>query len=276
MGQARRRREEARAAEPMPTGDGRVVIGYCHGENVRASFHETVVLLLIHDMRNDHRIVGGGGRSSEYSSANVSNARNSIVKRFLDNSTAEWLFMVDTDMSFPPETLDMLLAEAYRHGVPIVGGLCFGQNAGALFPTMYRIGGDAERPRMFRVTEWTESVEENPTHPLYPVTATGAACLLVHRSVFERMREVFPEPYPFFREEILGEPPWGTGEPGSGVPLGEDITFCMRAQSLGFPVFVHLGTEVGHDKSWILARGQYEDQRAIAAAVEAAAAEREE
>ncbi len=270
MGQARRRREEQRAAEPArdPNGAGRVVLAYVHGAQVCASFHETIVQLLIHDMAHDGRIVGGGGKVSQYSSANVSNARNNVVRRFLRESTAEWLFFIDTDMSFPADTLDLMLAEAYRHEAPIVGGLCFGQADGQLFPTMYRLGGDGDVPKMFRMNVWPRTPDENSMHPLVEVSATGAAVLLVHRTVFEEIAQRWPEPYPWFAETILGEPPWGGGAPGTGSAMGEDITFCLRALQAGFRVFVHVGVEVGHEKSWILTREQYDDQRAALLAAE--------
>jgi len=265
MGQAKRKREMERATTPEK-GKGRVVLGYVHGSQLTASFHDTIVQLLVYDMSHEGRIVGGGGRVSQYSSANISNARNNIVRRFLDESDAEWFFSVDTDMSFPPETLDRLLEQAYKHGVPIVGGLCFGQADGELFPTTYLLSGDAEHPKMVRLNAWPRRVEDNEMHPLIPVSATGAACVLIHRSVLEAMREKFPEPYPWFREEILGEPPWGAGAPGTGSAMGEDITFMLRAGVLGFPVHVHVDVEVGHEKSWLLIRDQYDDQRAALAA----------
>lgn len=265
MGQARRKRQEQQQVETAEKGAGRVVIGYVHGADVGAGFHDSLVQMLVHDMAGEMRVVGGGGRVSQYSSANVSNARNNIVRRFLDESSAEWFFMLDTDMSFEPTLLDDLLEQAYDKGVPIVGGLCFGVADGLLFPTMYLLGGDAELPRMLRLNAWPRRVQDNPKHPLVEVTATGAACLLIHRSVLVAMREKFPEPYPWFREEILGEPPWGTSPPGTGSPMGEDVTFCMRAQALGFPINVHVGVRVGHDKHWTLAIDQYDDQRAAMA-----------
>ena len=42
--------------------------------------------------------------------------RNRLAAAFLDTS-AEWLLMVDTDMTFPPDALERLLA----NGAPVVG-----------------------------------------------------------------------------------------------------------------------------------------------------------
>ena len=240
-------------------GAGKVVVGYVHPESVKASFHDSLLNLLVADMAGDRAVVDGGGRIARYSSANVSLARNDVARRFLDDFDAEWLLMLDADMVFGPDLLERLLTAAVGAGAPIVGALCFGHVDGELFPTLYAVDTSAEPIRMRRFAEW-------PPDQMFAVNATGAATMLVHRSVLETMRERFPEPFPWFREEVLGEPPWGRGAPGTGSPMGEDVTFCLRAGVCGFPVYVHTGIDVGHDKHWILTAEQYAQQRAWASA----------
>lgn len=237
MGQARRARDEARGA-------GKVVIGYVHPSEVSAFFHDSMLALFMHDINGRQAVTNGGGRIAQYSSANICNARNNIVRRFLDETAAEWLWMVDADMTFDPDALDQYLDYADPQRAPIVGGLCFGTDNGALFATMYDLTQDGdEPPHMVRYNAW-------PENAMFQVTATGAACLLIHRSVLIAMRERFPDPSPWFQEGVLG-----------GQPSGEDVTFCIRAGVLGFPVFVHTGIEVGHHKSTVLTARMYADQR---------------
>lgn len=242
MGQARRARE---AARQDVDGAGRVVIGYCHPTEVSAFFHESVLGLVMYDLNHNQRVVNGGGRIERYSSANITNSRNGIVRSFLDDTPAEWLFMVDADMKFDPDLVDRLVDAAQTHQAPIVGGLCFGVADGALFPTLYQLvqdEGDAH-PHMVRYNDF-------PVDEMFQVTATGAACLLIHRSVLVAMREKYPEPYPWFQEMVLGD-----------GPMGEDVTFCLRAGVLGFPVFVHTGIHVGHAKVHVLTHDMYRLQR---------------
>lgn len=238
MGQARRAREEAKGA-------GKVVIGYCHPTEVSAFFHESVLGLVMYDLNHEQRVVNGGGRIERYSSANITNSRNGIVRSFLDDTPAEWLLFLDADMKFDPDLADRLVDAACEYGVPIVGGLCFGVADGALFPTLYQLVQDEgdEQPHMVRYNDF-------PADEMFQVTATGAACLLIHRSVLVAMREKYPEPYPWFQEMVLGD-----------GPMGEDVTFCLRAGVLGFPVFVHTGIHVGHAKVHVLTHDMYRLQR---------------
>jgi hypothetical protein len=224
---------------------GKVVLGYVHPTEVAVSFHESVLGLVMHDFNHDRRIVDGGGRLARYSSANISNARNGIVRHFLDGTKAEWLWFVDADMSFPPDTLDRLLVEADATRAPIVGGLCFGTDEGQLFSTLYDLTMCEDgRPQMVRYNDW-------PENTMFQVTATGAACLLIHRTVLEALRARHAEPFPWFAESVLGD-----------SPMGEDINFCLRAGAAGFPVFVHTGVEIGHAKAHILTAEMYRKQRA--------------
>lgn len=158
--------------------------------------------------------------------------RNQLVRSFLEGD-AEWLFMIDTDMTFEPDTLDRLLAV----NKPIVGGLCFGLRAGEVFPTLFV----EKNGETFNALDW-------PENTVAKVDATGAACLLVHRTVFEKMAETYPPPVPFFADEILP----------SGLLRGEDITFCHRARGLGFPIFVHTGVKVGHVKQVVIDESHYQ------------------
>ena len=67
------------------------------------------------------------------------------------------------------------------------------------------------------------------------VAATGAAFLLIHRSVLKAMSDrSFNEAFPFFQETQNGPD-----------PVGEDLTFCLRLASLGIPVHVHTGVKIG-------------------------------
>lgn len=245
MGQARRAREAERATEVNP---GTVVVGYVHPVDVSSYFHDSLFELLMHDINGPRQITGGGGRISHYSSANICNARNGVVRKFLDQTNAEWLWLVDADMQFPPDTLERLMDAAESAQVPIVGGLCFGTDEDGLFATLYDLMKDGDGPpHMIRYHAW-------PVDAMFRVTATGAACLLVHRGVLLAMRERFPEPFPWFSEGVLG-----------GAPLGEDIRFCLNAGAMGFPVHVHTGIEIGHAKTVLLTSDRYRDQRRLMA-----------
>lgn len=231
----------------MAKTSDRVVLGVVHPHEVGAAFFQTSLMTLLRDQAVSRRVADV---ILENSSANISNARNRIVRQFLDKGVGEWLWFVDADMSLDADTLDRLLRAAHEKSHPIVGALCFGIHEHRLFPTLYEMRNDADgRPQTVRYNTF-------PPSGLMQVHATGAACLLVHRSVLVAIdeatdrRDPFTNPvYRWFQETALGD-----------YPCGEDVTFCLRAGALGFPVHVDCSTPIGHQKACILTRDWYFDQ----------------
>lgn len=210
-----------------------MVLAYIHPGEVSAYFTESMLTTVL---------ASAGGQIprvvnilQEWSSANVSAARNTVTDRFLDSDVGEWLLWVDADMAWTPDAITRLLEVAHPTDRPIVGGLCFGMLHERSWPTIYQW---AELPEGLT----TVRVSQYPADSLVQVAATGAAFLLIHRTVLERMRaRGFSRAFPFFQEsEHLGK------------PVGEDLTFCIRAAQIGIPVHVHTGVRIGHHKSHLL------------------------
>lgn len=209
-----------------------VVIGYVHGGTLRAEFAASVL-----------EMVMGGAAPVEtvlayQSGPNISTARNLVTAAFLDERQAPWLLMCDTDMWFPPDTAERLIAAADPAERPVVGALCFSQNAdGAPFSTMYELTEpEPGRVAFVRYKQW-------PEDQCVRVSATGAACLLMHRDALEAVRKHADDPAaPWFRETPVGPM----------AMMGEDLTFCMRCAAAGIPVHVHTGVRAGHMKTTML------------------------
>ena len=219
-----------------------MAFGFVHPAEVSIYFTLAFVKTVMADALGPKRIIA---HLPKYSSANISNARNAVVRTFLDETEAEWLWFVDADMHWDPAALDVLLEYADAKRAPIVGGLCFGIEDGVLFPTLYQWGkDDQDRVTSFRMGEF-------PENTMLQVGSTGAAFLLVHRGVLTAMRDKgFNATFPWFQETEI-----------AGKPCGEDVTFCARAGMLGYPVHVHTGVEVGHHKSFMLTADMYAKQR---------------
>lgn len=238
-----RRKPAAEKVRVVAAAVDRVVIAYIHPGTVAADFTQSLMNLSMFDQATGRRIVGC---MNEWSSANVSTSRNSLTGRFLDEYDAEWLLWIDADMSFPHDSLDRLLASADKDERPIIGGLCFGANRGRQFPTIYQF----VRTEDGAVT--TLRVDDYPLDALVQCAATGAAFLFIHRTVLERMRDHrFNAAFPWFQETEL-----------AGQPAGEDITFCIRAGILGFPIHVDTGLIIDHQKSTVLNHYSFQAQRA--------------
>jgi hypothetical protein len=232
----------------------KVVLAYLHPGLVSGAFMESVLDLLVYDTAFHRRIVSGGGRLASQAGANLSAPRNGLIRRFLEYGQADWLWMVDSDMTFEPDTLERLLEFADPGQAPIVGGLCFGfDDKGDIQPTLFGLVGDELHPKVIRYHEW-------PPDSMWQVAATGAACLLIHKSALERMRDhVLPSGQVGFNTAF----PWFQETAHDGEPVSEDITFCWRASLIGIPVHVNTGVQLGHIKDQVLTMDRYFAQRGL-------------
>ena len=134
-------------------------------------------------------------------------ARNKIVQKFLE-SGADYLFFLDDDMLCPSNIIERLI----KHNVDIVSAIAFKR-------------GEPYNSCAFKKAP--EGIMYNPIEPeqgLVEVDAVGAACMLVHRRVLEKMKD------PWFT--------WGD--------YGEDIMFCRGAQEAGFKIWCDSDLVVGH------------------------------
>lgn len=165
------------------------------------------------------------------SGANISKARNEILRRFLDETDAEWAWFLDSDMVIKSDTLPRLLCSAAVSGAKVIGGLCCMIGDDGPIPTTFQLGD----PSQGEVTRVMLDYQDNT---ILQVAGTGMACLLIHRSVLEHFRAQHPERnYPWiFEDEISGQ--W----------VSEDVMFTLRCNEAGFPVFVDCSTEIGHVK----------------------------
>lgn len=238
---------------------GAVTVAYVHPNEVAVSWHESLMGLIAHDLASDLRVVRGGWLAMRCGGADgIAAARNRAVRQFLAEKDAEWLFWIDTDMGFAPDTVDQLVAAADPVDRPIVGGLCFaykqtesdgmGGWRSAIVPTIYD---------WVKIPETGEegflSVPEYPRDALVQCAGTGSACVLIHRSVLEALAS-----------DSRGE--WYTRVPNptaGGRLLGEDLSFCLRAGALGFPVHVHTGVRTTHFKPAWLAEDDFLGQTVL-------------
>ena len=208
-----------------------VVAGYVHPGTVRAEFCASLLAIAMEGKTPLDAVL------TLESGPNISTARNKLCADFLTGQRAEWLFMCDTDMVLQPDAVDRLVAAADPVDVPVLGGLCWSLEAGARVPTMYElVQKDGGQLAFARHSHW-------PENAVVQVSATGAACLLIHRSALERVRlHAGDKAAPWFRETAVGPM----------ALMGEDLTFCLRCAAAGIPVHVHTGVKAGHMKTTML------------------------
>lgn len=142
------------------------------------------------------------------------------------NGGYQWLFMLDSDVLAVKDTIPRLMA----HRLPIVSGLYHQR-----FPTWTGITGDY-LPCMFNEVVGADgkltkqAIVDFSPGSLVEAAYVPGGCLLVHRSVFERMTQAGIKRFFEWTLQVDSEPP------GSG--RSEDFEFCAKARSLGFKCFV--------------------------------------
>lgn len=240
---------------------GKVVVGWCRRPEVSGEFFESLyATLLVDHNRPDPRLLGpGAGFIGLASGPRIVDGRTQIVDSFLGNAAireAEWLWMLDTDMVFEPDTLYRLLDVADPIKRPIIGALCFaGGYSGEMWPTIYRLVKHDGHSGVERVLDY-------PRDSLMPVGATGAACLLVHRSVLMAMARPHPAGFGTFPDGTPNPHPWFVEGINNGQSFGEDVAFCMRANALKLPIHVHTGVKIGHVKTHVLDEALFDERQA--------------
>ena len=195
--------------------------------HVATEFADSLMAAAVADVRE-----GWGCFAGKYeirSGANVAHARNTIAAQFLDTTDGDWALFIDSDMVFPEDTIVRMLSAAVQADTKIIGALCVAVDKDGPRPTIYQHAPHAV----------TWQVLDYPDATLLQVAATGTACLMIHRSVLEAMRDQSPDNQAFcwFQESVT-----------KGRWVSEDIEFCLRAGKLGHSVYVDTTLQVGHAK----------------------------
>lgn len=206
--------------------------------------------LMLADQAGPGHIVRPGGMylREVAGTMGVAAGRSEVARKFLATG-ADWLFMVDTDMGFAPDTVARLVASATEHESLVLGGLCFaikrdtdlapapfhGQRF-RIIPTLYTFHEVAETgEKGFR------SIGKYQRDAWQEVAGTGAACLLVHRDI---LAELGPEPFAPMTIK-------GAGGNGTDRTYSEDLSFCVRVAAAGASVAVDTSIKTTHHKGGV-------------------------
>lgn len=178
----------------------------------------------------------------------LSRARNNIVYNFLAHpSKADWLLMLDSDQQLTLDGFDKLVAAAHDTERPFVAGLYFGAWPGEFYPTpvpliFNTVPGRADRFR---------PIVEYPRDQVIEVESAGTGCILVHRSVLEKIGEqADPQHETAYFTDGTSAPRWCwfRDMPVNGEWFSEDHYFCAAARQVGFTLHAHTGVVLPHRK----------------------------
>ena len=230
--------------EAPPEPDQAVTVAYVHEDNVCYSWHHSLIELIGHDMSNHGRLMQGGWVAMRCGTDGLVEARNKSVLAFLEERKGDWLFWIDTDAGFPPDIIDRLLEVADPQERPIVGALAF----------TYReehadgLGGWRCRPTP-TIFDWQNLGDQMgftvrwgyPENTVVRCAGTGSHAILIHRSALLKIQEKYGNAwYDRIDNTTLGK------------AVSEDLSFCMRANVVGLPIYVHTGVQTSHQKTiWV-------------------------
>jgi len=181
-----------------------------------------------------------GTKLTKIRGVRVDEARNQIIREL----EKDWLFFMDSDQTFPPDALNRLLS----WDLPIVSGIYF-QSPNVPTPHIYKYefqDGNhyyksmAKEIQSYLIRYKAELEQSFPAvvlparrEDLLECDGVGGGCLLVHRRVFEAIKD-----------------PWFECNPGTQV--GEDFNFCRKVQTAGFKIFADPGVLCGHEQKDVI------------------------
>lgn len=169
----------------------------------------------------------------------VAPCRNMAVAEMMADRQVTHLLMVDDDVYVPRDAIAKLLDVRKD----IVGG-CYPsiEHAdGKLAVETYIVAWEGSK----KLRHWFRGPRK--------VSAVGTGCILIKRSVFERM------PFPWFRwGEYLIE--------GKYQQQSDDLDFCTRCGKAGIEVWLHGDVRCGHVKPVDIANFVTEEPAAVALA----------
>lgn len=195
-----------------------VAVGLPTFDDVKADFTLSLVMMVAHTREVQWAF--------NHSKATwVAHARNLIVEGAIELG-ADWLLFVDSDMTFPRETLQRLMS----WNKDIVCASYVKKK-----PPYLTVGSLAQRPGSDDKVGATAQVAANG---LYEMKEIGLGVCLIKMEVFKRLSK------PWFHY---------ASRPGSNVMTGEDILWCNEVKKLGYKIYLDaaLSMHVGHIGNYV-------------------------
>jgi hypothetical protein len=156
-------------------------------------------------------------------------ARNAMVMQA--RKDCDYVLFNDSDISTEPDALERLLL----HEVDIVAGLCTRRTDPAI-PNW--------RQWIESAQNYGEIVKWNEDETLQEVDAVGTGFMLISRACLEHVAQAYhPELY-----AATGNGFWFEflRAPHLNQEFGEDVSFCLKAQRLGYKVWVDTTVQPSH------------------------------
>ena len=166
----------------------------------------------------------------------IYDARNRLAGQALSEGYDRVLWL-DSDMAFDPSLL-VRLSRDLDEGRDIVSGLYFTRRAEPK-PVLYSRCGIYRTEDGKEVRPVAEHFADYPRDQIFEIEACGFGAVMMTTQLMKRVIEEFGQPF---------APIYG---------FGEDLSFCMRVQELGVPIFCDSRVKLGHVGLRVISEEQY-------------------
>jgi cellulose synthase/poly-beta-1,6-N-acetylglucosamine synthase-like glycosyltransferase len=178
----------------------------------------------------------------------LAKSRNLMISHFLDKTKEDWILIIDSDEFLSIDAFAKLASEIDKDTCPVLSAVVFSMGSDVRMEPF---------PCIFKLENGVNIIyQDYPENQILDIDAAGSGCLLIHRSVLEKVRELY--------KEQTG-PTWawyGDGPIGiDDVWLSEDITFSYRIREAGYQMKAHTGAIIPHHKEIWLTDEQYKEYR---------------
>ena len=157
----------------------------------------------------------------------VYDSRNKLAERAI-NSTADYIFWLDSDMTFMPDTLDMMVAELEANNYEMLAGMYFRRRP-PFTPTLFKT------LNISKMGVVSEEFDEIPDE-IFEVAGCGFGCVLMKRNVLWNV--LCQHGYMFSPIDTVGE----------------DLSFCWRARQCGHKIYCDPTIALGHEIRTIITK----------------------
>jgi hypothetical protein len=157
----------------------------------------------------------------------LDDARNHLVRWFLDETDCDHFLSLDSDISFMGQ--DILRLE--EDSIGVAGG-----NIHCVSGCYYNVFDGTMKP-VAKFLPSDKLLIRQHDDPLMEVEGAGAGFIMFTRYLLEELRGAYPEPCPWFDEPIIGP-----------VHYGEDLGICRRVREMGYSVSLDLRVQLSHYK----------------------------
>jgi hypothetical protein len=166
----------------------------------------------------------------------ISANRRQLIDQYLETiKSADWLLLLDSDIVITPKDLATLWKNADKTLRPVVSGLylLIGKPSSGnltLTPAVYHNdpSGDGRAKPLINF----------PKDSLVKIDRAGLGCVLIHKSVFLRLREKFGK-INLFAERYTEE----------DLLIGEDFSFFEKVEQAKIPVYAQTSVIAKHLKT---------------------------